>query len=90
MTSKDGAPARTTLALCINAEFRGILAAREITGTRLAQVLGVRKEWLSRRLNGKVPMTVDDVERIALALDEDPKSLISAAVENHSDTKHCG
>jgi hypothetical protein len=42
-----------------------VLAVRKISGRGLSAMLGEGNTWVSVRLNGTVPMSLDDVERIA-------------------------
>lgn len=50
-------------------QLRATLARRRITGTRLAEMLGTNAMWAQRRMSGSVPITVNDLDRIATALD---------------------
>lgn len=51
------------------AEIRAIAARKSVSNTALAARLGVTPMWLSRRLRGLTPMTLDDVAAICEALD---------------------
>lgn len=44
--------------------LRGALAEHRLTGRDLQRRLGVSYTWVSRRLNGKVAMSTDDLEMI--------------------------
>lgn len=50
-------------------EIRATLARRRIAGKDLAQQLGVSRSWVSYRLTGTTEITLNDLERIARALD---------------------
>lgn len=50
-------------------EVRALMARQRISGSRLAVMLGESQKWVSRRTTGEVPFDVDDLERIASALD---------------------
>lgn len=61
------------------AELRAAMARKDFTTTELAGTLGVTAMWLSRRLRGITPLTVEDFGRICQALDVDPASLLDLA-----------
>lgn len=63
----------------VTAELRAELARRRLTTARLAEDLGVTQMWLSRRLRGITPLTIDDTGRICAALDLDPATLFAPA-----------
>lgn len=50
-------------------QLRATLARRKITGAQLAKMLDTNPMWVQRRMRGDVPITVNDLERIAGALD---------------------
>lgn len=60
----------------VAAEIRALMARRRITSSTLAVELGVTPMWLSRRLRGVTPLTIDDTGRIAAALHVDPVDLL--------------
>lgn len=60
----------------IASAIRRLLARRELTGTELATLIGVRQQWISRRLTGVVAFNTYDLARIASALDVDPADLV--------------
>lgn len=45
------------------------MVRRGVTGRQLANLLGVSQTWMSTRLTGATPIDVNDLERIAAALD---------------------
>lgn len=49
-------------------EIRAELARQRRSQAELAELLGVSKPWLSRRLSGETPLSVADVAVIAEAL----------------------
>ena len=57
-------------------EIRAILARRRSTGKELAETLGVSRSWISYRLTGTTEITLNDLERIARALDVDIADLL--------------
>lgn len=50
-------------------EVRSWMARRRLSGVRLAQQIDRTQAYVSRRLTGEVAFDVDDLERIAQALD---------------------
>jgi len=61
-------------------EIRAILARRRSTGKELAETLGVSRSWVSYRLIGTTEITLNDLERIARALDVDIADLLPRRV----------
>lgn len=57
-------------------EIRAVLARRRKSGRSLADDLGVSQTWMSTRLNGTTPIDLNDLERIAIALDVDVADLV--------------
>ena len=57
-------------------EIRAELGRRRITGRELSTRLGKPQAWASRRLTGTVVLTVDDLSRIAAAIDIPVHSLL--------------
>ncbi len=50
-------------------EIRAMMARQQVTQSELASVVGQSEAWVSYRLNGKVAIDLNDLERIAAALD---------------------
>jgi len=48
--------------------IRERMARNGVRQVDLAELLGVRQNWVSKRLTGDVPIRFEDVERIAAAL----------------------
>jgi transcriptional regulator with XRE-family HTH domain len=69
----------TKLNAAVAAEIRAILARRGWKQSQLAERLGVHEMWVSRRLRGVNAISVDDLERIAAALDIKPANLLGLA-----------
>lgn len=65
----------------VASEIRAEMARHGIAQSTLAERLGENPQWLSRRLSrrGGIPLSVDDVDRIAKALAIDPLALIERA-----------
>ncbi|MGH2866781.1 MAG: helix-turn-helix domain-containing protein [Solirubrobacteraceae bacterium] len=57
------------LAARVASEVRANLARRRISASRAAKELGWSQPYLSRRLNGRAPFDVIDLERLAELLD---------------------
>lgn len=53
----------------VAAEVRAWMGRRGIRGRGLAELIGKDEIWVSRRVNGKVRMTIDDLALIAQGLD---------------------
>lgn len=65
-------------------EIRVALARHRVSGAELARKLGVSQAYVWRRMSGDLPFTLDDVERIAEALDMEPNDLIPGGVRSSS------
>lgn len=57
-------------------EIRATLARRQLTGKELASKLGVSRSWISYRLTGTTEIGLNDLQRIALALDIEVTDLL--------------
>jgi Predicted transcriptional regulator len=57
-----------TLSERVAEEVRAMLARRRVSGRKLADQLGVSPSWVSYRLTGAQPIDLNDLERIASAL----------------------
>jgi transcriptional regulator with XRE-family HTH domain len=74
VTPSGGAPSQL-----IAREIRAELGRKQLTARRFAMRLGVSYMWVTRRLNsGEVPLTFEDVDRIATALEVPPAQFVSA------------
>ena len=49
-------------------EIRAHMARERITASRLGELLGVNTPWVTRRLNGQVSLTLEELEKICAAL----------------------
>lgn len=58
-----------------SANVRAEMGRQRVSQAELVRRLGVNVMWLSRRLNDRVPLTVDDLVRIAAALNVPATSL---------------
>lgn len=57
------------LAAFVPAQIRAEMGRQDINATRLAQMLGESDTWVGRRIKGRYAITLDDLDRIAAALD---------------------
>lgn len=69
-----------TLSDHVAGEIRAILARRRITGRQLAVRLKVSRSWVSYRLTGTTEIGLNDLQRIAAALDIDATDLLPKTV----------
>lgn len=67
---------RQTLSDYAAGEVRAVLARRRITGRDLAAKLHVSRSWVSYRLTGTTEIGLNDLERIARALDVEVAALL--------------
>lgn len=59
----------------VSEELRVLLARRQLTASRVARELGWQQMYLSRRMTGKTPFDVDDLEALARFLEVDVRTL---------------
>jgi len=59
---------RDSLTARVAEEIRALMARKRITGAALARMLDVSQMWVSYRLNGRQPIDLNDLARIADAL----------------------
>ena len=69
----------TTTTTQIAANIRAELGRQNKTRAALARDMDVTEMWVSRRLNAQTPLTVDDLTRIANALDVATTDLLAAS-----------
>lgn len=69
----------TTTTTQIAANIRAELGRQNKTRAALAREMDVTEMWLSRRVNAHTPITVDDLARIAGALDVPAVELMAAS-----------
>jgi transcriptional regulator with XRE-family HTH domain len=69
----------STLGATTAAEIRAELARRRLSQRDFAVAVGQNQQWVSRRLSGSVPLTVDDVALIAKTLDVAVVALLGEA-----------
>lgn len=56
-------------AVGVTGEIRAWMGRRSLNQARLAELLGENEIWVSRRLRGKVSISVDELARFAMALE---------------------
>lgn len=69
-----------SLADRVSEEIRVEMARQRINQVELAARLHVAQPWVSRRLSGKTPITVDDLDRFAAALRKPVEALVGHGV----------
>ncbi|MDG4796172.1 helix-turn-helix transcriptional regulator [Micromonospora sp. WMMD1082] len=57
-----------TLSQAVAAEIRAEMGRQQKSGRAVAEAMGVSHIYLSRRLTGKVSLTLADLEKVAAAL----------------------
>ena len=65
-------------------EIRVLLVRRRRSASDLARQIGMTQPYLSRRLTGEVALDLDDLQRIAGALDVDIHDLLPARGVNYA------
>ncbi|WP_414673008.1 helix-turn-helix domain-containing protein [Kribbella sp.] len=79
MTSTVVAPSGGAPSQLIAREIRAELARQQLSNRRLALALGVSSMWVNRRISAcETEITVEDVQRIAEALNVPVQRLVSA------------
>lgn len=72
-------------ARALSAEVRAILARQRITVKRLAEDSGMSPTYLGKRLRDEASFTLNDIESICEALDEDLQAFVNSAIERGGD-----
>lgn len=62
----------------VTTALRRVMADKRVNASELGRRLNRSHMWVTRRLNGDVPLTIDDVHEIARVLEVDPAPLLSA------------
>jgi len=63
-------PAPGPLARAVSAQVRALMAERRMTAQALAEAAGLSRSYLGKRLRDESSFTVNDIEAICTALDE--------------------
>jgi transcriptional regulator with XRE-family HTH domain len=61
-------PEPSPLARAVSAYFRMVMARDHVTTQALAEAAGLSRTYLGKRLRDEVPLTLNDVEAISIAL----------------------
>lgn len=61
-------PSPSPLARAVSAHFRIVMARDHVTTVALAEMTGISRTYLGKRLRDEVPLTLNDVEAISKAL----------------------
>jgi len=69
-------------------EIRVLLVRRHVSGRDLTRRLGVSPNWLSLRLTGQQIINLEDLTRIAEALEVDPHAIVTAAMKGPTLQQH--
>ena len=87
MYVENSSGSKSSLARAVSAEIRARLAAKRISGKKLAHHIGLSQNYVAKRLRDEAPFTIDDIELIVEALDveEEAAHFISAAYERQGD-----
>lgn len=72
----DAAPAPIPYRAIVAAEVRAELARARVPAASLAAVLGIAQPNVSRRLNGHIAFTVDEIAAVAAALRVPPAAFL--------------
>lgn len=67
------------LARAVAAEIRASMGRRRVSGNQLAELTGISKNYIAKRLRDEASFTLNDVERICEALNESFTQLIAQA-----------
>lgn len=65
-----------------SAEVRAAMARKRVSGAQLSAKIEMSQSYLSKRLRDDFPFTLNDVEAICKALDEDLGALMSTVTHN--------
>lgn len=67
-------------------EIRALLGRRRMSGRELARRMGASPSWVNFRLTGAQPISLDDLQRFAIALDVDYMDLIPRVIDGRLTT----
>lgn len=69
----------SALTASVTGEILAELGRRRISKTAFASTLGMPREWVERRLNGRVQMSLDDLEKMCTALNLNAVAMMQRA-----------
>jgi transcriptional regulator with XRE-family HTH domain len=75
-----------TLSSEVAEEIRAMMGRKRVSGARLAQMLGVSAAWISYRLSGTQPIDLNDLQRIARALEVPVGALLPRSIGRPNDS----
>lgn len=67
------------LAIAVAAEVRAAMGRRRVSGIQLAALTGISQNYIAKRLRDEAPFTLNDIEQICRALDENYLELMVTA-----------
>lgn len=73
------------LAAAVSAEVRAAMGRQRVSGNQLAPKIGKSQNYVAVRLRDDAPFTLNDIERICEALQEDFADLMLAAAAHLRD-----
>ena len=65
--------------MSVAAEFRAEMARQHVPQHKIAAVLGMSQQAVSRRLRGDIALDTDEIEKLAAALDLAPLVILERA-----------
>ena len=71
---------RGDLRVFLASEIRAAMSRENLSGVRLASIIGKSQPYVSRRLSGRLAFDVDDLEVISRVLGVSPSELMNDAV----------
>ena len=91
-TRVERRPAGYTPSAWVAAEIRAQIARQGLVHSDVAKALGVPGAWISRRIGSgaHVPLTLEDIFRIAAVLGLDGRDLVLAGLEDRPVVRHVG
>ncbi|SDW34419.1 Cro/C1-type HTH DNA-binding domain-containing protein [Arthrobacter sp. cf158] len=75
-------PEAGPFARAVSAEFRAVMARKQVSGPQLAKASKISQSYLSRRLRNEVAFTANDIEAICKALEVSLFGVLQAAVKS--------
>lgn len=86
--SHRGGPGRAARA--VSAEVRAAMGRHRTSGLQLAGLAGMSQNYLAKRLRDEKPFTINDLEQICSALNEDLLGLVTTAAARLKEPKGDG
>lgn len=76
-------PVSGRFARTVAAEVRAAMARRYLSAAQLAELAGLSRSYIGKRLRNETPFTLNDIEAICAALGEEPTDFIQAAMRSN-------